>query len=55
MSYHVSTEIFATKERQEVMDDFGIKYAVDLELNFMFENEAVKKKAVKLLKDACEL
>lgn len=55
MAYKALTEIFATKERQEVLDMFGIKYAVDTELNFCFENEENKKRAIKVLEDALEL
>lgn len=48
-------EIFATKERQEILKDFGINYAVDMELNFVFKNKTEEKRAIKLLKEACEL
>lgn len=55
MAYTASTEIFATKERQEVLDMFGIKYAIDTELNFCFENAEIKKRAIKVLENALEL
>lgn len=55
MSYHISTEIFATQARQDVLDMFGIKYAVDHELNFMFKSEEDKQRAIQLLEDALEL
>lgn len=48
-------EIFATAERQKVLDDFNIKYKVDINLNFVFETESEKNKAVKVLKGALEL
>ena len=49
------TEIFATKERQEILDSYGIKYKVDQNLNLWFESESEKKKAIKILKVALEL
>lgn len=55
MSYYVSTDIFATQARQDVLDLFGIKYVVDCELNFMFKSEEDKQKAFITLKNACEL
>ena len=49
------TEIFATKERQKILDSYGIKYKVDQNLNLWFESETEKKKAIKILKGNLEL
>ena len=49
------TEIFATKERQKILDIHGIKYKVDQDLNLWFETESEKKKAIKILKGNLEL
>lgn len=49
------TEIFATKERQKILDTHGIKYKVDQDLNLWFETETEKKKAIKILERALEL
>ena len=51
----VSTEVFATKERQEILNECGISYAVNQDLNFVFKNETQKNDALRILKDACEL
>lgn len=51
----VSTDIFATRERQEILDEHGVKYFVDLELNFSFRNTEVKERAVRILEAALEL
>lgn len=48
-------EIFATKERQEILDAYGFKYKVDEDLNFVFNSQADEKKAVKILKEEFEL
>lgn len=48
-------EIFATAERQEVLDDFGVKYTVDQDLNLCFDSESERKKAVKILRGALVL
>ena len=55
MAYTATTEIFASSERQKILDDFGIKYAVDIELNFMFENQSDKIRAIQILENALEL
>ena len=49
------SEISATKERQKILDVCGIKYKIDQFLNFWFETESEKKKAIKVLKAALEL
>lgn len=48
-------EIFATQERQEILDECGIKYKVDEELNFVFNSNADEKKAIKILKETFTL
>lgn len=48
-------EIFATKERQEILDAHGIKWKFDQDLNFVFESETDKKKAIKILKGHLEI
>ena len=48
-------EIFATKERKEILESNGIKYRIDQNLNLWFESESEKKKAIKVLKVALEL
>jgi hypothetical protein len=48
-------EIFATKERQEVLDEFGIKYAIDTELNLIFKSEKDEERAIKVMKNALVL
>ncbi len=45
------TEIFASKERQEILDQYGIKYKTDQELCFCFDSESEKQKAIKILKE----
>ena len=44
------TEIFASEERQKILDEYGIKYCTDQELNFYFRSETDKNKAIKILK-----
>lgn len=48
-------KIFATEERRNILTKSGIKYKVDDELNFIFNIEAEKKKAIKILKGALAL
>lgn len=36
-------EIFASEERQKILDEYGIKYCTDQELNFYFRSETEKK------------
>ena len=48
-------KIFATKSRQKVLDECGIKWRIDQDLNFVFDNKDDEKKAVKALKNALEL
>lgn len=43
-------EIFASEERQKILDMYGIKYCTDQDLNFFFKSESEKKKAIKILK-----
>lgn len=51
----MSTNIFATKARQNILDECGIKYKVDMELNFVFNTKADYEKAVNILENALEL
>ena len=51
----MSTNIFASKERQKVLNECGIKWKFDQDLNFVFENKDDEKKAVKVLRNALEL
>lgn len=44
-------EIFATAERQKILDNYGIKYCVDQDLNFYFRNKDDEKRAIKILKE----
>lgn len=48
-------EIFATKERKEILREFNIRFYVDQDLNFVFRSKEDEKKAAKVLKAACEL
>ena len=48
-------KIFATQERQDILRNNGISFAVDTELNFVFKTEEVRKKAIKILKGALAL
>lgn len=48
-------EIFATEERREILDSYGIRYAVDQDLNLCFACESEEKKAIKILKGALAL
>ena len=47
--------IFATRDRQELLDTFGVKYAVDTDLCFVFKSAKDEEKAIKVLECACEL
>ena len=51
----VNTEVFATRERQEILNECSVSYAVDQDLNFVFKSETQKNDALRILKDACEL
>lgn len=51
----VDNEIFATKERQDILDEYGIRYSVDQDLNFVFRSDADEKQAIKILKAALVL
>ena len=51
----MSTNIFASEERQKVLNEFGIKWKFDQDLNFIFDNKDDEKRAVKVLRDALEL
>ena len=48
-------KIFATEERQRILDDAGIRYSVDQELNFYFPTISMEEKAIKVLKGAFAL
>lgn len=43
-------KIFATKERQEALDEAGIKWKFDQDLNFYFYTGSDERKAIKVLK-----
>lgn len=45
-------KIKATQERQTVLDENGIRYKVDDELNFVFSTNEEKAKAEKVLRNA---
>ena len=51
----MDNEIFATKERQDILDEYGIRYSVDQDLNFVFRSDADEKRAIKILKAALAL
>ena len=53
--FMVSTEIFATQSRKEILDECGITYSVDQDLNLVFKTVPEKEKAVRILDEACEL
>ena len=44
------SEIFATEERQKILDDAGVKYLVDQNLNFYFSKISDEQKAIKILR-----
>ena len=48
-------KIFASKARQAVLDECGIKWAIDQDLNFYFLSESDEQRAVKALRSALEL
>lgn len=48
-------KIFATKERQELLDAYGIHWCFDEDLNFVFDNASDEKRAYKILKSALAL
>ena len=52
---HIMKEIFATKERKEILREFNIRFYVDQDLNSVFRSKEDEKKAAKVLKAACEL
>ena len=43
-------KIFATKERQDILDGYGIKYKIDYELNFHFDKTSDEERAIKVLR-----
>ena len=43
-------KIFATEERQKILDAENIKYKIDHELNFYFVKVSDEKKAIKVLR-----
>lgn len=55
MSYFCYTTIFATRDRQEILDEWQIPYSVDADLCFCFKNDQDKQTAIKILKAALEL
>lgn len=44
-------KIFASEERQKILDQYGIKYKFDQDLCFCFDSESVRRKAIKILKE----
>ena len=46
------TDIVATRERQNELDMFGVKYKVDEELCFVFESKNDLEKAKRIFKSA---
>ena len=51
----VHTDIFATRERQEILEWGGIRFAVNDELNFCFHSERDKVTAEKIMRNALVL
>ena len=49
------SEIFATEERQKILDEAGVKYQVDQNLNFYFSKISDEKKAIKILRGCLAL
>lgn len=43
-------KIFASKERKEALNDAGIRWKVDQDLNFHFDTDSDERKAIKVLK-----
>ncbi len=43
-------KIFATDERQKILDKAGIGYKLDQDLNFYFSKTSDEKKAIKILR-----
>ena len=48
-------EIQATRSRMEVLDEFGIKYKVDTDFNFVFSCPKDADRAVVILTNALEI
>ena len=48
------TEITATKSRQDILDDAGIKYVVDQDFNLGFKSHNDLMTAIHLLESALE-
>lgn len=43
------SDIFATEERQRVLNCTGINYTIDSDFNFVFETRAIYEKALSIL------
>jgi hypothetical protein len=43
-------KIFATEERQKILDESGVEYKIDHELNFYFSKRSDEEKAIKILR-----
>ena len=48
-------KIFATEERQRILDAAGIRYSIDQELNFYFPTITMEKKAEEILRGCLAL
>lgn len=51
----MSVNIFASTDRQKVLNECGIKWKIDQDLNFVFDSKDDEKRAVKVLRNALEL
>ena len=47
-------KIFATNQRRMILEEHGIKYMVDVFLNFVFRNREVEEQACKVLRQKKE-
>ena len=51
----MSKKIFASLERQRILNELGIKWKFDQDLNFVFDNKYDEGRAVKALKTSLML
>lgn len=49
--HYISTEIYATPERQDILREHGVRYWLDMESNFKFPNEEIKERAIRIMED----
>lgn len=54
-THYVSSDIFATPERQDILCEHGVRYWLDMDFNLSFPNQETKEKAVRILEDELEL